>query len=345
MEHRAGPSIKDVAERAGVSLGTVSNALNRPAMVRPETRERVLRAVADLGYIRNEGARQLRAGRSRTVVFVMLDASPFFTDVSRGMEEVLGEQQLALYLSNSDQNDEREARYLDLLLEQRVHGVLITPTSTSTAKLQAVASMGTPVVLVDRQAEQGQLCSVSVDDVLGGELAALHLLEIGRRKLCFVGGPAATPQLQDRLEGVRRAAASASGVDQPQQLSTDALTVAQGREAGSRLVGMPAGRRPDAVVCGNDLIALGMLQRLIELGVSVPDDIALVGYDDIEFASAAAVPLTTVRQPRMELGRTAANLLLRESGETREEHRHEQIVFPPDLVVRQSTVNAARTIA
>lgn len=337
----SGPAgIKEVAAQAGVSVGTVSNVLNRPHVVRDATRARVEAAMADLGFVRNESARQLRAGSSRLIAYVFLDAgNPFFTDVARGIEDSSREHGFALVMCNSDGDAAREEDYLGLLLEQRVHGVLVTAINDRGARLRSLPTLGVPVVLVDRPASGIQeWCSVGVDDVHGGDLAVTHLLEQGHRRIGYVGGPHAIPQVADRLAGARRALEVAGrSPDDLTLLETDALTVAAGREAGQRLTGLPAGRRPTAVFCANDLVALGLLQELIHQGVSVPADIALVGYDDIDFAAAAAVPLTSVRQPRQLLGRTATELLLCEA-ERLPGHVHEQIQFTPELVVRESTV-------
>ncbi len=334
--------IKDVAARAGVSVGTVSNVLNRPHAVGEVTRAKVEQAIAELGFTRNESARHLRAGRSRTIAYVLLDAgNPFFTDVSKGVEEAAREAGLALFLCNSDQDSRREDDYLDLLLEQRVRGVLVTPVDPDGARITSLPARGVPVVLLDR-AEHGGFsgCSVSVDDVEGGELAVSHLLELGHRRIGFVGGPLRIVQVRDRLEGARHALALA-GLP-PEALTevlTEGLSVREGRKAGERITGLPAARRPTAVFCANDLLALGLLQQLTQYGVAVPDDVAIVGYDDIEFAEAAAVPLTSVRQPRHQLGRTAAELLLEEDAAANgaAPHTHRQVRFSPDLVVREST--------
>lgn len=330
------PSMKDVAARAKVSVGTVSNVLNRPEVVAERTRRRVLAAIDELGFVRNESARQLRAGRSRTLAYVVLDAAnPFFTDVERGVTDVADEHDLAVFLCNSAQDPHRQSRLLDLLEQQRVEGVLITPVDAADPGLERLAGRGTPVVVVD--GTWPGHCSVSVDDVLGGDLAVTHLLDSGHRRIAFVGGPISLRQVTDRLEGARQAM-SRGGVD-PQSLvvlETETLDVAQGRHAGSRLAGLPARRRPTAAFCANDLLALGLLQEATRLGIRVPDDLAIVGYDDIEFADAAAVPLSSVAQPRLLLGRTATELLLEEA-RSGASHEHRQVTYPPELVVRAST--------
>lgn len=339
------PGIKDVATHAGVSVGTVSNVLNRPDTVSERTRQRVLDAIAQLGFVRNESARHLRNGLSRTLAYVLLDPrNPFFTDVARGAEDAARDAGLALFLCNSEEDAAREAQYLDILLEQRVRGVLITPVEHSADRLRTMAQLGVPVVLLDRLAnDPAAWCSVSVDDVEGGDLAVTHLLEQGHTRVGFVGGPRSIVQVADRHLGALRAVDRAGLSDDALVvLETSALTLAEGRRAGQRVVGLPARRRPTAVFCANDLLAIGFLQQMIQHGVEVPGEMAIVGYDDIEFASAAAVPLSSVRQPRYELGHRACQLLLaeadaRSAGADAAEHVHQQVEFTPELVVRASS--------
>jgi LacI family transcriptional regulator len=330
-------SVKDVALAAGVSLGTVSNVLNRPDRVRAATKERVEAAMDRLGFVRNESARQLRAGRSRTLGYVMLDAkNPFFTDVAEGIEVTAEQAGLVLFLCNSGNRLDREQAYLAHLQQQRVQGVLVTPVDPASPTLERIARQGTPLVVVDRIGESTELCSVAVEDVLGGRLAVEHLVDRGHTRIAFVGGPDTIGQIRDRLLGARLAWRDAGmGADDLVVLPTAAVTVTEGRAVGERLEGMARGRRPTAAFCANDLVAIGLLQHTISSGRRVPEDLAIVGFDDIEFAAAAAVPLTSVRQPRELLGRTAAELVLDEAGNPA--HVHQQVVLQPELVARRST--------
>src|SRR4051794_27879120 len=176
-------SVVDVAKKAGVSLGTVSNVLNRPERVAPATRGRVLAAIEELGFIRNEAARQLRAGRSRSIGLVVLDIrNPFFTDLAAGVEASAAKAGLSVVLCNSGDDATREDHYLSLLQEQRASGILITPTARNTTPIDEVRRRGMPLVLVDRGSGQRQ-CSVSVDDVIGGELAVDHLAGLGHSRI------------------------------------------------------------------------------------------------------------------------------------------------------------------
>jgi LacI family transcriptional regulator len=335
--------VKEVARAAGVSVGTVSNVLNRPEIVRDETRFRVRAEMERLGFVRNESARQLRQGRSRTLAYVFLDATnPFFTDVARGAEAAAEQAGLALFLCNSNGDPAREDRYLDLLHQQRVLGILITALDYDNPQLRTLPEQGTPVVLVDHPADVDRAwCSVAVDDRLGGEVAVAHLLEQGHERIAFAGGPFTLPQIADRLEGARRALAAAGRPeDDLVVLDTDEPTVAAGRLAAQRLIGLPAAQRPTALFCANDVMALGALQQLLLAGVAVPSEVAIVGYDDIDFAGAAAVPLTSVRQPRDRLGRTATELLIAET--LQNGHEHHGVSFVPELMVRDSTRGKAR---
>jgi LacI family transcriptional regulator len=183
-------SIREVALHAGVSIATVSNVLNRPEIVAVATRDRVNAAIEDLGFTRNESARQLRAGRSRTIGLVVLDvANPFFTDLARGVEDEAAKEGLAVILCNSDDQENKEKRYLDLLEEHRVAGVLITPVDDAGSRLAKLQERGTPVVLVDSRSPSRGQCSVAVDDVLGGDLAITHLLATGHERIAYISGP------------------------------------------------------------------------------------------------------------------------------------------------------------
>lgn len=337
-------SIRDVAAHAGVSVGTVSNVLNRPEVVARATRDKVYAAIKTLGFVRNESARQLRAGRSRIIGLVVLDVSnPFFTDLARGVEDEASAAGLSVMLCNSDEQPDRESRYLDLLEEQRVQGVLITPLGDAD-HLALLQERGTPVILVDSRSALGSQCSVSVDDVLGGDLAVTHLIDSGHRRVAFVGGPAGLRQVADRYEGAVRAMVRAGRPESDVlMLETSGLNVAGGQAAGLHITAMPAEARPSAVFCANDLLALGLLQEMTRQGVHVPDGIAIVGYDDIEFAAAAAVPLSSIRQPRQELGRMAAQLLIDETTRLNR-HKHRQVVFQPELVIRRSSQSTIQPI-
>lgn len=330
-------SIRDVALQAGVSVGTVSNVLNRPDEVSAESVDRVTRAIEDLGYVRNDAARKLRAGVSTTVGFVVLDGqNPFYNDVVRGAEDEATRHGIAVLYGNTDEDLAREKVYIDLFEEQQVRGLLIAPYGDVTARLQRLKARGIATVLVDRFSGDGRFSSVSVDSVVGGRMAVEHLIDTGRRKIAFVGGPFDIRQVNDRLAGARAAVENSSETASLEVVATSAMTVEEGVAAGARLLARPPRERPDALFAANDLIALGLLQSLMVEGrMLVPDDIALIGFDDNAFAAAAAVPLSSIRQPSRMIGRTALRILLEEADDPDSIAR--QTVFPPELVVRAST--------
>jgi LacI family transcriptional regulator len=333
----ANVSMKDVAALAGVSVGTVSNTLNSPDRVSEKSRTAVQAAIDKLGWVRNESARQLRAGASHLIGMVVLDISnPFFTDVVTGAEDAMAETGYSVHVANSGQWPEREAIHLERFEQARVAGVLFAPVGELLDRVLRLRSLGIPVVLVDRAADATEACSVAVDDIAGGRLAAEHLLGMGHRRIAFVGGPRELSQVESR----RRGAEYAVGQN-PQavliEIPTKVLDLGSGSAAARKIIDMEPSLRPTAVFAANDLLAIGLLQGLVLEGLRVPEDIAIVGYDDIAFAAAAAVPLSSVRQPRAEIGAQAARLLLAEIAAQGGRHVHSAVRFTPELVIRASS--------
>jgi LacI family transcriptional regulator len=330
-------SVKDVAQAAGVSLGTVSNVLNNRGAVDPENVRKVRSAIKKLGYVRNDAARQLRAGKSRSVGVIVQDVrNPFFAELVRGAEDAASENQLSILVADSDQNPEKEKQLLDLFEEQRVLGVLIAPMENDLKQVVELKKRGSAVVIIDVKSTDKSISSVSVDDAAGGFIAVEHLIESGRKRIAFVGGPLATKQISERLKGAKKAV-SKSKTANLQVIEIDNLTVLDGRRIGEQIIAMSKTKRPDGVFAANDLVALGIMQAIVmSNSVTIPGDIALIGYDDIEFSTTAIVPLSSVRQPTKEIGVQAFNLLLDESRNESGSHP-QQIVFQPILVVREST--------
>jgi LacI family transcriptional regulator len=333
--------VSDVAARADVSVGTVSNVLNRPEVVSAPTRERVQAVIAAMNYVPNERARQLRAGTSSIIGFVMLDAgNPFFMDVARGAEKTASARGMTVLLGNSDDDGLREESYLEAFELQRVRGVLVSPTRDISARVRSLRERGIPSILVGRAQSPTAASSVSVDDVAGGTLAAQHLIGLGRTRLAFVAGPLHIRQVTDRLAGAQAAVACAATTTL-ELLSAPSLSVQAGRIIGHQLAERKVHDRPDAIFAANDLLALGILEAftLSEPTIRVPDDIALVGYDDIEYARSAIVPITSVSQPSAQMGSTAIRLLLEEASDLSLDPR--EVIFQPHLVERASTMQGS----
>jgi len=336
-------TVLDVARGASVSVGTVSNVLNRPHLVAPATRNRVLQVIEELGFVRNESARHLRSGSGRTLGLVVLDlANPFMTDLARGVEDRANEAGYSLIICNSDEDAAKEDAYLTVLEERRVDGMLIVPVAPDKVlpRVERLRARGTAVVRITHRGAGEHECGVGADDLVGAELAIEHLLGLGHERIVYVTSASHVFPTDERRAGALNAVRKAGkGDDVLREVTVEHLNVAHGRDAGERILGLRP--LPTAVLCANDLVALGVLQVLIRHGVRVPDDMALVGFDDIEFAAAAAIPLTSVRLPRQLMGRTAADLLLEEiSGDP--SHVHRRVVLAPELVVRASTIGNAR---
>ena len=330
-------TIRDVADRAGVSLGTVSNVLNRPEVVAGKTRKRVLDAISETGFVRNNAARQLRAGRGQAIGLVTLDIdNPFFTEVARGVERAADEAGLLLILCSSGGSLQREDRQLGLLEEQRVSGILMSPIERSPARsVRDIHQRGTPVVLLDRHRSSRHWCSAAINDTSGAQLVAEHLLELGHKRIGLINGPVSlTPCAERRKSFVDVLSAHGVELAAAADIETTEMTIEAGATAAARV--LEARTPPTALFCTNDLLALGAVRTVSAHGLDVPRDLAIVGYDDIRFAATALVPLTTVRNPAFELGYESTQLLIDEAADGTN-HKHRRLLFEPELVVRAST--------
>ena len=331
------PSMVDVARHAGVALGTVSNVLNNPDKVAEATRGRVLASIQTLGFVRNSLARSLVSGSGNTVGFVIVDiGNSFFVDIARGAQDAFAENSMKLLLANSDVDLENQNAYLDLFDEARVTGMLLAPLDAPLDGATKVRSHGRPVVLANWPGEPGESCGVVVDEELGGYLATRHLLDSGRRRLLFVGGPLTLHAVEQRYAGARRAVREWGTGAVLELLETTRLTVPAGLDVGHAIVDRPPSERPDGVFAAADALAAGCVQALIYGGITVPSDIAVIGYDNNHFASDSVVPISTVGQPGVEMGRIAAELLLEETQRS-SSHEHRTVVLEPTLFARAST--------
>lgn len=331
--------ITQVAAHAGVSPATVSNVLNRPELVAEATRTKVQEAISELDYVRNSFGSSLRSGRSTSVGLLVLDVTnPFFAEVARGIEEEAAESGLAVVLLNSAESPERQRRNLRLLAEQRVAGAMVMPVDDEMSDLLWLQRQGVHWVALDRgDVPEDVGSSVSVDNREGGLAAGRHLLALGHRRVTFLGGAFAIEQVRLRYEGLR-AAFGEAGLDPEEHVelvSLSQLNAHQGERAVDQVLLDGAGRRTRAVFCANDQIALGFMKGLGKRGLRVPDDVSVVGYDDLAVADMVHPGLTTVAQPKYELGRAAMQLLNAQmdgSGQA-----HERRIFQPRLIMRDST--------
>jgi len=333
------PSMADVAAHAGVALGTVSNTLNNPDKVRESTRRRVLAAIAELGFVRNDAARSLAAGVSTSVGLVLADlGNSFFVDIARGVEQVMRRRGMDVLIVNSDVEPTREVHNLELLDRSRVAGIILAPLDTQLVKSSVLPTRSTPTVFVNYESPTLAYSGVIVDERHGGVLAAEHLLVLGRRRLLFVGGPMFLTAVASRLMGAQSTVASYPDAHLTVE-ETRGLHVRHGREVAKRLVAEGPGRY-DGIIAASDLLAIGLVQVLSEVpGFAVPADIVVTGYDNNHFASESAVPISTVAQPGEEMGHAAADLLLDRIENPGSATR--TVTLEPRLIPRTSTLGDA----
>lgn len=335
---KKGSGLVAVARLAGVSTATVSNVLNRPELVAPPTRERVVAALRELDYVRSGAAVALRTGTSRLIGLVVPDiTNPFYAAIAEGVTAAADDAGYGVALCVNHDDPARERRQFDLLAQQRAAGALVVPLSAGSSRLSTLRRVGTHLVLVDRIAERDDGCSVAIDDVLGGRLAVRHLLALRGPRIALVNGPRTIEQCANRRAGARQELRR-SGVDPAgmAEHTVEEMTIEAGRRVGNHLA---ASGGVDGVFCTNDQLATGVIRGLADAGVQVPDDVVVVGYGDLALATEGPLPLTTVSQPKQLMGRTAVETLVREIEDQEEaglEHQHSATLFQPSLVVRDS---------
>jgi len=326
-------TMADVAREADVSSMTVSRVINNKGEVSGVTRERVLAVIERLGYRPSGIARGLVTQRTGTLGLVVPDvANPFFADVARGVEHGAYTEGYNVFLCNTEEDPERELAVLKSLEEKRVDGLVLCSSRLDDRELRAVVARHPTVVLVNRRLEGDGVRSVLVDDELGGRLATQLLIEAGHRAIGFLGGPPVSHSGRQRARGYR-AALSAAGVHcDPAWALPCPPMVAGGQFAARELLTM----QPEisALFCYNDLVAVGALQACAALGRRVPEDLAVVGYDDIPLAALVTPALTTCRVPRYELGSQSVELLLDQINGCSDDC--DEIVLAPEVVVRAS---------
>ncbi len=331
-------SIKDVAVLAGVSTATVSNVLNRPERVAGETRARVLAAIEQSGYVPNAAASRLRALDNRAIGVIVVDVGNFIhAHLAKGALHVAEEHGYVAMLCDGDRSVDRVHRMIGFLESQRVAGVLATGSSLDGVadRLAGLRRKGVATVLVDSPTNDPSQCSVAVNDIRGGELVGRHLLDIGRRRITYVDTDLVFRPFAERYDGL--CAAVAECPELGAQVKLTRLPLAE-YDQGDKAVDAIVANGSDAVFCLNDYVAFAVMRALHARGIRVPEDVAVVGYDDTEYAAMTSVPLTSVRQPARLVGETAARLLIEECAGG--DHVHQHVMFQPELVARESTLGS-----
>ena len=325
-------TIKDVAALAGISFTTVSHVVNGTRPVSDQVRRKVEAAIAELGFVPSGVARSLRVRATGTLGLLLPNASnPYFAELARGIEDHAERNGYSVILCNSDDNIDKQLRYLRVLLERRIDGLIVATVASDQAFVEALAVVKVPLMLVDRSLDGVLADRVQVDHELGGYLATRHLLELGHRRIACIAGPVNTQVVQLRVAGYRRALSEA-GVEA--LLVLDCAFTSPGGYAAAQAL-LTSAQAPTAIFAGNDMIALGVLRAAAERGVQVPQQLSLVGFDDIEVSRYLHPALTTVGQHIGQLGEQAAERLLERVREPGLEA--EQRLVEPTLMVREST--------
>lgn len=327
-------TIKDIAKAAGVSPSTVSRALNDSPLIRESTKERIKRLAEELGYERNELARSLVKGRTRALGLLVPDiTNPFFAEITKGVEDAARSRGYGVILCNTGDDPQRELAYGLLLRRKRVDGQIITSVALEDPFLPQLSRTKTPFVLVSRTSTTVDSPYVIVDDRKGAELAAEHLLQLGHRRIACISGPKDVEPGKVRAEAFKRYLASHGvSVPDPWVRHTD-FTWEGGERVATEILGRR--RRPTAIFAANDLIALGVLVAAHKLGISVPKELSVVGFDDIAYASLPLIELTTVAQPAYEMGHMAAEWLMDVLEGKRRRKLRKRV--RPKLIVRKTT--------
>jgi LacI family transcriptional regulator len=331
-------TIRDVAKQAGVAPITVSRVVNNSGYVSEKTRACVEAAIADLGYVPNVLARSLRSRRTNTLALILTDISnPFWTTVSRGVEDVASDAGFNVILCNTDESEIEQDKYLHVLLQKQVDGVLLVPARSAVESIQFVKSQDTPVVVLDRLIPDAQADTVRCDSEEGGYQLTHLLLSLGHRRIAVLSGPRGVSTAEDRVAGYQRALKEAGLDIDPALVYYGQFSLESGYTMTQQMLTvMP---RPSGLFAGNNFIAIGALRALRDAGLQVPEDLALVGFDDLPEDLVVDPFLTVAAQPAYEMGRRATELLLaRLSGEAPE--AYQEIVLPTEIIVRQSSGQA-----
>ena len=327
-----GVTLKDVAREAGVNLSTASRSLSGAYGVHPHTRERVLGIARRMNYRLNRVARGLVTGRSHTLAVIVSDIrNPFFAEVARGAEDAAYAASCDLVLCNSDLDTAKQVRYIDSLLAKRVDGILMNSVSVLTNVQQdQLATCGVPVILLNRSSTRKRFSTILAENMEGGALAARYLISLGHRKLIHLTGPSQHGNLTDRTKGFLKVVQNAALPDPI--VFRGQHTFQGGYEMAKKA--LAKNRTGTAVFAANDVIAFGFIRAALESGVRIPDELSIVGFDNIETSQITCPPLTTIHQPKYEIGKAAVEMLLEMAASERYEPEHR--VIGVRLVERQS---------
>jgi LacI family transcriptional regulator len=327
--------IRDVAKRAGVAPITVSRCINNSGYCSPETRTRVEAAIAELGYVPNRLASGLRSKRSNTLALVLSDiTNPFFTTIARGVEDAASQAGYTVIFCNTDESISKEQMYVQMILEKRVDGILLVPAQSTIDSVALIQKHSIPLVVLDRRVPDTKTDVIRADSEGGAYELTRLLLSLGHTDIAVLNGPRGVSTSEDRLNGYRRALSEAGVASNPEREFYGPFTQKSGYELTRKVLTETS--RPTALFATNNFIGIGVLKALQELGLRVPDDIAVVSFDDLPPALVIFPFLTVAAQPAYEMGKKAVEVLLNKLGSGPSEPCQD-VVFPVEIVVRQSS--------
>ena len=331
-------NIRDVAKRAGVAPITVSRCINNSGYCSPEKRARIEAAIDELGFVPNRLATGLRSKRTFTLALVLTDiTNPFFTTIARGVEDIASKAGYTVIFCNTDESVTKEQMYLHMILEKRVDGILLVPALNGIEAVRLIKKHETQVVVIDRRLQDLQTDVVRCDSEAGAYNLTRLLLSLGHREIAILNGPRGVSTAEDRLAGYRRALAEAGIGPNKEYEFSGTFTQESGREMALQAMG--AKNKPSAVFATNNFIAIGAIKAFQEMTRRVPEDVALVGFDDLPSSLVTFPFLTVAAQPAYEMGKKAIEILLgRLDG--RLNGKYQEVVLPADIVVRQSSGGA-----
>lgn len=329
------PTIHDVARKAGVAPITVSRVINKSGYISQETRVRVEEAISELGYVPNTLARSLRSKRTNTLALILTDiTNPFFTTLARGVEDAASDAGYTVIFCNTDESPTEEKKYLQVLLQKQVDGILLVPARSSGESVELVQKHGTPVVVIDRHVKAGNVDVVRGDSLQGSYALTKLLLDLGHRRLAIISGPKDVSTSEDRVEGFRQALSERQIPVDSQMVYYGGYTQKYGYDITRKILELP--NRPTGIVAANNFISLGSMKALLDAGMRVPEDIALVGFDDLPSGMVIFPFFTVAAQPAYQMGQTAFKLLLARLHE-QEPGACKEIILPVEIIVRQSS--------
>lgn len=328
-------SIKDVARRANVSISTVSHVVNATRFVSESSREQVQAAIRELGYVPSAVARSLKSNSTKTLGMLIPNCTnPYFAEIVRSVEDHCFGAGYTLILCNTDDEPRRQSVYLQVLSEKRIDGLIIISTGNDSELLALVEGLTIPTVLLDREINHVQCDLVETAHVQGAMMATEHLIALGHKRIACIGGPADLNSSIQRIQGWRNALSNAGLSDEAAQLVWHSDFTSQGGfDAMKQVLQSPV--KPTAVFVCNDLMGIGALSAAHEAGIRIPQDLSVVGFDDIELAHFTSPPLTTIVQPKQRMGVMAVDMLLERIQSKRQQAK--QVLLQPSLVVRASS--------